>query len=221
VQLERARLNNNKENAVAKYGIVGIGPRIIVLILFLLAITVAGLIWFDFLGLIDVKDTFAPVLGLVGLKTRTKIEQPDAPDLLDQERMKQQWEAFELRSEELDNRDDSLSIREAELVQMMETVREQEKAIEEKEKSFNDRSKQFDNRNANLRTVSNQYVSMPPSEAVARLVKLPDQDVIDIIRTTDSVAEEEGELSISSRWLQLMPPDRSAVIQRKMLDKPS
>lgn len=206
---------------MAKYGIVGIGPRILVLILFLLAISVAGLIWFDFLGLIDVKDTFAPVLGLVGLKTRTKIEQPEAPDLLDQERMNQQWEALQLRLEELDNREDSLGIREAELVQMMETVREQEKALEEKEKSFNDRSKQFDNRNANLRIVSQQFVNMRPTEAVSRLVKMDDQDVIDIIRMTDSVAAEEGENSVSSFWLQLMPPDRSAVIQRKMLDKPS
>ena len=205
---------------MAKYGIVGTGPRILILILTLLALVFGGFLWFDFLGLVNVKDTFAPVLGLVGIRTRTKIESPEAPDLLDDQRINQQWEALTLRSEELVTRDETLALREAELVQMMETVQEREKALEEREKSFNDRLKQYENRNANLRKVSSQFVNMPPVDAVARLVEMTDQDVIDILRTTDVVAEETGALSVSSFWLQLMPPDRSATIQRKMLDKP-
>ena len=206
---------------MAKYGIVGTGPRILILILTLLALVFGGFLWFDFLGLVNVKDTFAPVLGLVGIRTRTKIESPEAPDLLDDQRINQQWEALTLRSEELVTRDETLALREAELVQMMETVQEREKALEEREKSFNDRLKQYENRNANLRKVSSQFVNMPPVDAVARLVEMTDQDVIDILRTTDVVAEETGALSVSSFWLQLMPPDRSATIQRKMLDKPT
>ena len=206
---------------MAKYGVVGAGPRILVLILALLALVFGGLIWFDFLGLIDVKDTFAPVFGLVGLNTRTKLEEPMAPDLLDQERLDKQWEALELRIQELANQESALEIREAELVQMMETVRERERALEEKEKSFNDLVKQYDNRNANLRTVAGQFSNMPPANAVERLLEMNDQDVIDILRMTDTLAGETGETSVSSFWLQLMPPDRSAGIQRKMLDKPS
>lgn len=206
---------------MARYGIVGTAPRIIVMILALIVVVFSGFIWFDFLGLIDVKDTLAPVLNLVGIRGRTRIEQPQAPDLLDEQRLLQQWEALDLRAEELQRTEDSQDLREAELVQMMEKIQEQEKVLAEREKSFNARVKQYENRNANLREVSVLFVSMPPVEAVERLVRMADQDVIDLLRMTDTVATETGTNSISSYWLQLMPADRSARIQEKMLDKPS
>ena len=206
---------------MARYGIVGTGPRVLLLILTVLALVFGGFLWFDFLGLIDAKDTLAPVLGLVGLRSRTQVEDPLAPDLLDRQRLETQWEALEIQEEVLGNRENDLDIREAEIEQMMETVMEQERMLEEREKSFNDRIKQFDNRNANLRKVSEQFVSMPPAEAKERLLEMNDQDVIDILRMTDTVAEEQGVNSVTSFWLQLMPADRSATIQRKMLDKPT
>jgi len=206
---------------MAKYGIVGTAPRIIVLVLAVIALVFSGFIWFDFLGLIDVKDTFAPVLGFIGIRTRTKIEEPMAPDLLDQQRLAQQWEALTLQSEELQKEKERLDLREAEVSQMMDKVREREALLEEKEKSFNARQKEYENRNTNLRRVSELFVGMPPNEAVLRLVEMNDQDVIDILRMTDTIAEEAGVSSVSSYWLQLMPPERSAVIQEKMIDKPS
>ncbi len=206
---------------MAKYGIVGTAPRIIVLILALIVLVFSGFIWFDFLGLIDVKDTFAPVLGFVGIRTRTKIEEPMAPDLLDQQRLAQQWVALTLEAEELQKLKESLDLREAEVSQMMEKVREKEASVEEREKSFIARQKEYENRNANLRKVSQLFVSMPPGEAVVRLVEMNDQDVIDILRMTDVIAEETGANSVTSYWLQLMPAGRSAAIQEKMIDKPS
>ena len=157
---------------MARYGIVGTAPRIIVMILALIVMVFSGFIWFDFLGLIDVKDTLAPVLNLVGIRGRTKIEAPQAPDLLDQQRLEQQWGALDLRAEELQRIEDSQTLREAELVQMMEKIQEQEKVLAEREKSFNARVKQYENRNANLREVSVLFVSMPPEEAVERLVDI-------------------------------------------------
>lgn len=205
---------------MAKYGIVGPGPRILLLILTLVALVFGGLLWFDYLGLLDVKDTFAPALRLVGIRTRTKIEEPEAPDLLDEQRLAQQWEALDLRAEELTKLEETLDERESELTQMMAAVQEREEALEEREKSFNERVKQYDNRNANLRTVTQQYINMPPEEAVNRLVEMSDQAVIDILRMSDSIAAETGVGSLSSYWLQLMPADRAATVQRKMLQKP-
>jgi len=206
---------------MAKYGIVGTGPRILLLILTVLALVFGGFLWFDFLGLIDAKDTLAPILGLVGLRTRTRIEEPLAPDLLDNQRLETQWEALAIRDEELTTRVSALDLREAEIEQMMDTVVVREKDLEEREKSFTDQVKEFDNRNANLRTVSEQFVSMRPVDARDRLLELHDQDIIDILRTTDTIAEEEGVDSVTSFWLQLMPAERSATIQRKMLQKPT
>jgi flagellar protein FlbB len=206
---------------VAKYGIVGTGPRLFLLVLTVLALIFGGFLWFDFLGIIDVKDTLAPVLGLVGIKTRTPLEAPLAPDLLEQQRIDAQWEALEIRRDELDTLAEELELSRAEVEQMMSTVTERESALTEREKSFNERVNRYDNRNANMRTVSQQFVSMPPEQATERLLEMSDQDVIDILRMTDSVAAEAGVNSVSSYWLQLMPADRSATIQRKMLEKPT
>lgn len=206
---------------MAKYGIVGSGPRIILLVLTLLALVFGGFLWFDFLGVIDAKDTLAPVLGLVGIQTRTQIEEPEAPDLLDQQRLEAQWEALTIREEELAALEESLELERAEIEQMMAAVVEREQALVEREKSFNEQLKQYENRNANLRKVSEQFVSMPPQEARDRLLEMDDQDIIDILRMTDSIAAETGANSVSSYWLQLMPATRSATIQRKMLEKPT
>ncbi len=206
---------------MARHGIVGAGPRVFLLILTLLALVFGGFLWFDYLGIIDVKDTLAPVLGLVGVRTRTKVEAPLAADLLDRQRLDMQWEALRIREEELSTRSKELDLRQAEIEQMMDAVVERERALEEREKSFNDQLKQYDNRNANLRKVSQQFVSMPPQQARDRLLEMNDQDIIDILRMTDAIAEEQGVNSVSSYWLQLMPADRSATIQRKMLEKPN
>ena len=206
---------------MAKYGIVGTGPRVFLLILTLLALIFGGLLWFDYLGLIDVKDTLAPVLRLVGVRTRTRVDEPITPGLLDQQRLDAQWEALTLRDEELTTRSESLDLREAEIEQMMAAVVEREKALEEREKSFNEQVNQFDNRSENLRMVAVQFGSMPPEEAKDRLLEMTDQDIIDILRMTDSIAAQAGTSSVASYWLQLMPADRSAVLLRKMIEKPT
>ena len=61
---------------------------------------------------------------------------------------------------------------------------------------------------------------MPPKNAVDILVAMEDQDIIDILRMADEIAAEQGVMSMASTWLQMMPAERAAQIQRKMLSKP-
>ena len=61
---------------------------------------------------------------------------------------------------------------------------------------------------------------MPPKNAVAILVAMDDQDVIDVLRKADEVAAARGEASTVAYWLSLMPGERAAEIQRKMANKP-
>jgi len=195
------------------------GPRILVLLLLTIALAFGGLLWFDFLGIINAKDAVAPVLSLMKIRTRTKVEET-VPDLLDEQRIAKQWEAINIRSEELDTRETVLAEKEAELQQMLESIEEKEKAITEREKSFNERTSQYENKSANLEQTADYLVGMPPQNAVAILVKMEDQDIIDILRTVERLAQAAGEDSIVSYWFSLMEPDRAAVLQRKMVKKP-
>ncbi len=196
------------------------GLRIILFILLIAVLFLGGLLWFDFLGIIDVKYRFAPVLKLFGIETPQKIENSDDMLLLDRERLDKQLQALDIRSEELDKRENEISLKEAEVKQKLETLTENEKSLVEREKSFNDRLKAYEDRDRNLRQSSAYFTGMPPGDAVERLLGMDDQDIIDIFRTTELIAKEAGTDSIVSYWFSLMPSDRAAELNRKMLKKP-
>lgn len=195
-------------------------PLILVLILLILVLLFGGLLWFDYLGMLDIKETLSPVLNLVGIGAPEPLPEDESIYLLDEERLKKLDEALTLREEELDARETELDAREAELNQKIEIMAEREAEMEEREKSFNDRLKQYENRSAALRQSSEYFVGMPPDAAVERLLAMDDQDIIDILRMTETIAAEQGNASIVPYWLSLMPADRAADLSRKMLRKP-
>ena len=201
-------------------GGTGAGFKIILLLLLIILIFMGGLLWFDYLGLINVKEKFAPVLSLVGISPPKKMENAGDLLLLEKERMKKQTEALDLRAEALNKREKAITKKENEINEKVESLNEQGKALQEKEKSFNERAKEYENRDKNLRQASTYFVGMPPKDAVARLLKMNDQDIIDILRVTEKMAQEAGTDSIVSYWLSLMPADRAAEINRKMIEKP-
>ena len=61
---------------------------------------------------------------------------------------------------------------------------------------------------------------MQPAAAVNILVAMDDQTVIDVFRKVEEIARRNGTSSMGSYWLSLMPSERAAEIQRKMLSKP-
>jgi flagellar protein FlbB len=205
-------------------GTVRTGPRILLLILLIIVLVFGGLLWFDYLGFMDVKDTLSPVVSLITRRRRTQVEELERGGILEEQRMAKQWEALDLRAEELDRREETVSLREAELEEMIETVREREKSLEEREKSFNTRVNLYENKRANLEQNAQYLNGMPPADAVSILINMEDQVVIDHLRTAERLAREAGEQSIVSYWLSLIArqnPERAAEIQRKMARKPS
>ena len=201
-------------------GGTGSGFKIVLLLLLIVLIFMGGLLWFDYLGLINVKERFTPVLSLVGIPVPKKIENTGDLLLLEKERLKKQVEALAIRTETLNKREQTIVKKENEINEKVETLNEQGKALEEKEKSFNEREKEYENRDKNLRQASKYFVGMPPKDAVARLLKMDDQNIIDILRVSEKMAQEAGTDSIVSYWLSLMPADRVADINRKMIKKP-
>jgi flagellar protein FlbB len=202
---------------VAEYGGVGAGFRIVILILLVGVLALGGLVWFDYLGILDARRTLAPVFALFGAK-KPIIEAED-PLLLDKERLAKQMEALAVRAEELNSRDQRLQSREQELAQKVEQVQEREKATDEREKLFNERLQAFENRRVNLMQNAAYLVGMPPDKAVKILLAMEDQDVIDLFRITEEQAAEAGETSLVAYWLSLMPAERAAVLERKMARK--
>ncbi len=200
---------------MAEYSGVGAGFRIVILILLVGVLALGGLVWFDYLGILDARRVLAPVFSWFGAK-KPAVEAED-PLLLEKERLAKQIEALAVRAEELSSREQQITSREQELTQKVEQVEEREKAAEEREKVFNDRIQAFENRRVNLKQNATYLVDMPPDKAVKILLDMEDQDVIDLFRIAEQQAAEAGELSMVSYWLSLMPPDRAAALERKMM----
>jgi flagellar protein FlbB len=195
------------------------GARIFVLLLLLILLTLGGVVWFDYLGIIDAKSVMAPLYGMLGLQRRSAALDPDDPNLLARERLAKEAQALTLRQEEQDKRDTQLTLKDKELSQREENLKDREQAAEAREKAFNEQVKAFENRRVNLVQNSRYLTSMPPANAVKILLNMQDQDMIDIFRITEQEATRAGEDSPVAFWISQMPADRAAALQRKMAGK--
>lgn len=199
-----------------------LGKSIVLLILIVILI-LGGLLWFDYLGLIQAKKIFAPVYKLLGLQTQTTLSSTSSKPLiadLDDDRFQKRLESLELKQQELDKREKDIEKSEQTNESIARELAERQKSQEEREKTFNNELKKYDDRNVNIEQISTYLTSMPPQTAVEQLLGMDDQDVIDIFRKTDEIALQNGTASLTSVWLMNMPAERAAVIQRKMAEKP-
>ena len=194
-----------------------------VLILIIIILVIGGLLWFDYLGIVRVKNIFSPVYKLMGKDVQTSQTVTQSKPLvanLDEDRLNKQKEAIDIRIEELDKRETELEASENKNAQIAAELAEREKNQEEREKTFNLNVKKYDDKEVNIEQIANNLNGMRPQAAVDILVAMDDQIVIDVLRKVEEMAKENGSSSMGSYWLSLMPSDRAAEIQRKMISKP-
>lgn len=195
----------------------------LVLIVIILILIVGGLLWFDYLGIVHVKSVFAPVykvLGKTPQTTQTATQSKPLVSNLDEDRLKKQREANEIFKQELDKREADILALENQNAQIAAELAEREKNQEEREKTFNLTVKKYDDKNINVEQIAKNLNGMRPQAAVDILIAMDDQTVIDVLRKVEEIASEGGTSSMVSYWLSLMPSERAAEIQRKMISKP-
>ncbi len=207
---------------MASFGKRRVFGRIVVMLIMILALAIGGLFWFDYLGIVDAKAFFAPALRLAGLRTRSGQALPaDSPTLLDDERFSKQLEAVEAMRQELAEREKTAAERQAAIEAMAQEIDDRSKTLDERENSFRQMAERYENKRANVEQNARYLTGMPPADAVKILAASDDQTVIDVLRAVEEIAAQTGEASVVSYWLSLLPPDRSATLQRKMNAKPA
>ena len=199
--------------------------RAIVLLLLIAIVALGGVIWFDYLNVIDAKSVLAPVYKHIPFlpgegRTQPRVEPDEILDL-NAERLAIRLEAIELEKMEMDTRQKSLDNRYGEIEQMAQELEEQRKALEDVEKSLTRQKEDAENKDKNIEQQSRYLTGMPPRAAVDILNSLDDQLAIDVIRKTEEIARAEGTNSIVPYWFSLMPPARAAELQRKMAGRPT
>jgi flagellar protein FlbB len=198
--------------------------RSILLLLLVIILSVGGIIWFDFLNVIDAKTVLAPIYRFIPFvpgEGRTQpVIGPDELINLDAERLTIRLEALELRNMEMDTRQRDLDSRFGEIVQMAQELEERQNALDERENSLRAQALDAENKDRNVEQNARYLTGMPPQNAVNILAALDDQDAIDVIRKTEEIAQAEGTVSIVAFWFSLMEPARAAELQRKMAGRP-
>lgn len=189
----------------------------------IIIMALGGLLWFDYLGVVHVKTVFSPLYKLLGKAPQTSATSTYSKPILgdiDQERLDRQRESLDLYREELDRREADIAQKERLNEQIAAELASREKSQEEREKTFNQMVKQYDDKNVNIEQIALNLNGMQPAAAVNILIAMDDQTIIDVLRKVEEIARRSGSNSMGSYWLSLMPPERAAEIQRKMLSKP-
>jgi len=200
--------------------------RVIVLLLLIGVLAIGGIIWFDYLNVIDAKSVLAPLYKYIPFipgegRTQPKTASPDDPINLDAERLAIRLEALEMRSMEMDVLQRGIDSKQGEIIQMAQELEERQKALEEWENTLKATVADAENKNRNVEQNARYLSGMPPQNAVNIIAALDDQDAIDVLRKTEEIAQAEGTASIVSYWFSLMNPVRAAELQRKMAGRPS
>ncbi len=197
--------------------------KTIVLIMLIIIMALGGLLWFNYLGFIRMNTIFSPVYKLLGKDPQTSVTATSSNPItadLDQDRINKQIEALDIRREEYDRREEDIIKKEQLNDQIAAELASREKSQEEREKTFNQMVKKYDDKNVNIEQIASNLNGMPPKAAVEILLAFDDQIVIDVLRKVEEIATRTGTASMGSYWLSLMPAERAAEIQRKMLSKP-
>jgi len=200
--------------------------RVIVLLLLVAVLAAGGIIWFDYLNVIDAKTVLAPLYRFIGREGRSQPKiTPEEFLNLDAERLMVRLEALELEKMELNNRRQELDARDGEIEQMAQELEERQKAVEEQENSIKAWLADVENKGRNIEANARILTNMEPRRAVGIISAMDDQDVIDVLRKTEELAQAAGTASLVPFWFQLMAetPEgaaRAAELQRKMAGRP-
>lgn len=198
--------------------------KTIVLLIVIIVLVLGGLLWFDYLGVVHVKSVFAPVYKLLGKTPQTSLTATQTNPLtsnLDEERLAKQREALDLFAEELDKRENDIKESESHYEQIALELSEREKNQEDREKTFEQTVSKYNDKNLNIEQIAVNLNGMRPQASVDILCAMDDQTVIDVLRKVEEIAARDGTSSMGSYWLSLMPAERAAEIQRKMITKPN
>ena len=199
--------------------------RAIVLLLLIGILSVGGIIWFDYLNLIDAKTVLAPFYKYVpfipgGGRTQPKMAEGEVLNL-DAERLAIRLEALELKNMEIDTKKKDLDSQYEEIARMAQELEKRQKDLDDIQFSLKAQQLDAENKDRNVEQNARYLTGMPPQNAVGIIAKLDDQDAIDVLRKTEEIARAEGTTSVVAYWFSLMDPVRAAELQRKMASRPN
>lgn len=193
--------------------------RVVYLLIVILFLVVAGFLWLDYIGLMDLNKYHEQYISESTEKSINAKD--DEPSLLAKEELKK-------RQERLDEKAESLSLKEIKLKEIEKSLSKKEEQLNEKAKGLDleakkleEKKKRYESYRENINDLARKIGNMPPEGAIKIMSKWDDLLVIDVLRRMDQLAAQEDRQSITSYLLFLMQqnnPERAGTIMRKMAE---
>ena len=200
----------------------------LLLIILIIILSLFGILWFDFLGVIQAKSFFATMYKLMGRAPQTARSVSGLDDLelfdKDDDILKKRAQALKLEKEALSKRESDVAEKEQANILVAQELEDERLAFEEEKKTFNNRVKKYDDKYIRIEQLVSQFNGMAPAKAVDILVEMCSTDkqyVVDVLRAADDIAERDGTASNVSYWLSLMPKNISGELARLLVVKPA
>lgn len=190
--------------------------RLINLIFINIFLVLSGLLWVDYLGLINIREDIYPQLAKIPGLNALVPKRVEDPYLLTREERRKEEIAKRIEWEKIKEYERKLKEKELQLKEKEQSLEEYEKRLKAKEKEIDKKYKEKESYKQKIQLQAKYFVSMPPEDAVKRLEKMEDLLVIDILKEIEAQAAAEGKQSLVPYFLKLMNPDRATEIQRKM-----
>ncbi len=177
----------------------------------------SGVLWLDYLGIINIKENIYPNLAKIpGISYFVPKRKADRFLLENIENEKRKM-LKDIEWKKLKDFEKKLKEKELEIDKKNTQLENKEKELIAREKYLKEKYAEKDTYKDKIARQAKYFVSMRPEDAVKRLDELDDLTVIDILKEIEREAHTQGKQSIVPYFLSLMDPKRAAVIQRKML----
>jgi len=187
--------------------------KVLYLILFIFFITIFGIFWMDYIGLLDIEKYFIDLKKEPELVVNAK---DDEPSLIEREEFEKEKQKIIERTEDLDKREAVLAEKEKDIEAEKERLTEINRGLALEKKKLEDSKNQYSGYRVNVKKLAEKISAMPPDESVKIMVQWEDPLIIDVLRQMDSDAENAGKSSITSYLITLMPKEKAGRIMYLM-----
>lgn len=187
--------------------------KIIFLFLIIVFLLGVGVLWLDYMGLINLTKTAS-----MFSKEEASVlyADDDEPSLMKLEELEKNKEQLKERTEDLDRREALLLEQEKSSNADKDKIQEMRAGIELERKKLENEKNKYSGYKKNIVDLAQKIESMPPKEAVAIMINWDDPLIIDVLRQIDQNALDAGAMSVTSYLISLMPKEKASRVMYLM-----
>ena len=187
--------------------------KIIFLFLIIVFLLGVGVLWLDYMGLINLTKTAS-----MFSKEEASVlyADDDEPSLMKLEELEKNKEQLKERTEDLDRREALLLEQEKSSNTDKEKIQEMRAGIELERKKLENEKNKYSGYKKNILDLAQKIESMPPKDAVAIMINWDDPLIIDVLRQIDQNALDAGTMSVTSYLISLMPKEKASRVMYLM-----